>query len=211
MKFDIQKKLQQLSFLFNYLKKLKFNQAQPGVGLIVLAVGVLLLSLMLYRYNRLTITSQDHYASVTLSRSQFTDQIAHKNSLVPKLLPELSTQYITLLATDKKQTQLIYAYALPAAQMKVGVDPVVLAEQLKNHLIKQTELKNIQVEVLDREKKQIRFSATNVTAKTYYQESCLLTVGQLTLLSVCARLQGEASSKQAQQLIGSVKINKNFK
>jgi hypothetical protein len=211
MKFDIQKKLHQVRFLFNHLKMQKFDPAQPGVGLIVLAVGILLFSAMLYKYNRLTVTSQDEYASVTLPRSQFINQIDYKNTLVPKLLPELSVQYVTLLVTDKKQTQLVYAYALPTGQVSAPDNLVALAEQLKIHLLNQPDLKNVQVEVLDQNKKQIRFSATNATAKMHYQESCLLTAGQSTLLSTCVRTQGEAGMEQAQKLLSSIKIKRGFK
>ena len=211
MKFDIPKKLHQVRFLINHLKMQKIDPAQPGVGLIVLAVGILLFSAMLYKYNRLTVISQDEYVSVTLPRSQFVNQINDKNTLVPKLLPELSVQYITLLVTDKKQTRLVYAYALPSGQGNASDNLLTLAEQLKSHLLTQPDLKNVQVEVLDQNKRQIRFSATNVAAKTHYQESCLLTAGQSILLSTCVRIQGEAGMEPAQKLLSSIKIKSGFK
>ena len=211
MKFDIQKKLQQFRFLLKSLKRPKFSLTQPGVGFLVLAVGILLFSFMLYKYNRLTVISQDQYASITLPRGQFVNQINYKESLVPKLLPELSVQHVTLLVSDKQQTRLIYVYVLPGEQAKTPDDPIALAEQLKLHLLKQSDLKNVQVEVLNQKKRQIRFSATNVAAKTHYQESCLLTVGQNTLLSTCVRIQGETGMEQAQKLLSSVKIKNSFK
>ena len=211
MKFDIQKKLQQFRFSLKRFKKPKFDLTQPGVGFIVLAVGIMLFSIMLYKYNRLTVSSQDHYVSVTLPRSQFDNQINYKETLVPKLLPELSVEYVTLLVSDKQQTQLVYVYTLPAKQMKIPDDPAVLAEQLKIHLLNQPDLNNIQVDVMDKNKKQIRFSATNAADKTHYQESCLLTAGQSALISACVRIQGEAGIEQAQKLLNSVKVKKNFK
>ena len=177
-----------------------------GAGLIILSVALLIALSFVLLGSKKTFTASDQLFSVTLPR-EFINQLDKKNELAPKLLPELSPQNITLLTSNKDHSQIVYSYIVTTRQAYQTAQLPDLMDFIRNSLKNNPQTQNGIVELLDKNKQQIRFTASNQLNKIQFIESCLLTIKGTKLLTICSRVQNENNSQKAQKLISNIKIN----
>ncbi len=177
-----------------------------GVGLLVLSVAILIALGIILLGSKKTFTAGDQLFSIVLPR-EFINQLNKKNELVPKLLPELSPRNITLLVSNKDHSQIVYSYIVTTRHPYQAAQLPNLIDFIRNSLKNNPQTQNGIVELLDKNKQQIRFTATNQLNKLQFIESCLLTIKGTKLLTICSRIQDENNSQKAQKLISRIKIN----